>query len=304
MKTKKKIFIAFILNLFFSIFEFFGGLFTGSIAITSDAVHDFGDAISIGASFFLERLSDKKPNKKYTYGYARFSVLGGLITTFILLISSGIVIYNAVLRIISPKIINFEGMIVLAIIGLTVNLIATYFTHGGKSINQRAVNLHMLEDVLGWLVVLIGAILMRFTNLNIIDPILSILVALFVVINCIKNLSQILDIFLIKTPKNIDINNISHHVKEIDGIIDVHHIHVWTLDGQINCATLHVIAKEINSEIKSNIKSELKEHGISHVTIELEKDGENCPENTCNIKRDDDNLHSHCHHHHSHQHHH
>ena len=304
MKTEKNIFIAFILNLLFSIFELFGGIFTGSVAIASDAVHDFGDAISIGTSFFLEKLSDKKPNKKYTYGYARFSVLGGLITTFILLISSGVVIYNAILRIISPKIINYEGMIVLAIIGLTVNLIATYFTHGGKSINQRAVNLHMLEDVLGWLVVLIGAILMRFTNLYIIDPILSILVALFVIINCIKNLIQILDIFLIKTPKNIDIKNITHHVKEIDGIIDVHHIHLWTLDGQINCATLHVIAKEINSKIKNNIKSELKEHGISHVTIEFESEEENCTENTCNIKRDDDNLHSHCHHHHSHQHHH
>ena len=216
MKTKRNIFIAFILNLLFSIFELIGGFLTGSVAITSDAIHDFGDATSIGTSFFLEKLSDKKPNHKYTYGYARFSVLGGLITTLILLISSIIVIYNAILRIINPTIINHDGMLIFAIIGLIVNLIATYFTHGGHSINQKAVNLHMLEDVLGWLVVLIGAIVIKFTNFYIIDPILSIVVALFVIINSIKNLIQIMNIFLIKTPKNIDINEITEHILKVD----------------------------------------------------------------------------------------
>ena len=204
MKTKRKIFIAFILNLLFSIFELFGGFITGSVAIASDAVHDFGDAISIGGAYFLEKISGKKPDKKYTYGYARFSVLGGLLTTFILFTSSGIVIYNAVLRIITPTTIDYNGMLIFAIIGLLVNLVATYFTHGGKSINQKAVNLHMLEDVLGWLVVLIGALVMKFTNFYIIDPILSIAVALFVVINCVKNVIQIANVFLIKTPKEID----------------------------------------------------------------------------------------------------
>ena len=195
MKTKRNIFIAFILNLSFSIFELVGGFLTGSVSIFSDAIHDFGDATSIGASYFLEKLSNKKPNKKYTFGYARFSVLGGSITTFILLISSTIVIYNAVLRIINPIEINYNAMLIFAIIGLVVNLIATYFTHGGHSINQKAVNLHMLEDVLGWLVVLIGAIVIKFTAFYIIDPILSIIVALFVIFNSMKNLIQIMDIF-------------------------------------------------------------------------------------------------------------
>lgn len=294
MKTKRKIFIAFILNLLFSIFELFGGFITGSVAIASDAVHDFGDAISIGGAYFLEKISEKKPDKKYTYGYARFSVLGGLLTTFILFTSSGIVIYNAVLRIITPTTIDYNGMLIFAIIGLLVNLVATYFTHGGKSINQKAVNLHMLEDVLGWLVVLIGALVMKFTNFYIIDPILSIAVALFVVINCVKNVIQIADVFLIKTPKEIDLDELITHLKHIDGVLDIHHIHVWTIDGETHCATLHVVVKNFDSQIKSAVKEEMKEHGIAHITVEMESDLEECNEKACEIKRQVTN----CHHHH------
>lgn len=293
MKTKRNIFIAFILNLLFSIFELFGGYLTGSVAIISDAVHDFGDAISIGASFILEKISDKKPNDKYTYGYIRFSVLGGLITTLILLISSGLVIYNSILRIINPTTINYNSMLIFAVIGLIVNLVATYFTHGGNSINQKAVNLHMLEDVFGWLIVLIGAIIMRFTNFYIIDPILSIVVALFVIYNCIKNLLQITNIFLLKTPKNIDLLKLSEHIKNIEGVIDVHHVHIWTLDGQTNCATLHVLAN-YSENLKTNIKNELIEHGISHITLEFENEFEQCQDITCNIKKET----HYCHHHH------
>ncbi len=296
MKTKRKIFIAFIFNLLFSIFEFFGGIITGSVAITSDALHDFGDATSIGSAYFLEKISEKKPNNKYTFGYSRFSVLGALITTLILLVSSIIIIFNAILHIISPISIDYNCMLIFALIGLIVNIIATYFTHGGKSINQKAVNLHMLEDVLGWLVVLVGAIVIKFTNLYIIDPILSIIVALFVIINCIKNLIEITQIFLIKTPKNIDISKLIEHVKSVNGVIDAHHIHVWTLDGEINCATLHVVVNDFDIDIKNKVKQELNEHDIYHTTIEMEKDIENCKENTCNIKQKE--HHSHCQHHH------
>ena len=300
MKTKRNIFIAFILNLSFSIFELVGGFLTGSVSIFSDAIHDFGDATSIGASYFLEKLSNKKPNKKYTFGYARFSVLGGSITTFILLISSTIVIYNAVLRIINPIEINYNAMLIFAIIGLVVNLIATYFTHGGHSINQKAVNLHMLEDVLGWLVVLIGAIVIKFTAFYIIDPILSIIVALFVIFNSMKNLILIMDIFLIKVPKDVDLNELVEHIKHVDGVIDVHHVHVWTIDGEITYATLHIITQALDSKIKTEVKEELAEHGISHSTVEMENQEENCQERFCNIKNSV--SHGHCHHHHHHHH--
>ena len=164
MKTERNIFIAFLLNLSFSVFEFIGGIITGSVAIMSDAVHDIGDAASIGISFFLEKKSKGKPDEKYTYGYARYSVVGGLITTLILLLGSVMVIYNAVNRIIEPTEIDYTGMIIFAVVGVCVNFCAAIFTREGGSLNQKAVNLHMLEDVLGWLVVLMGAIVMKFTD--------------------------------------------------------------------------------------------------------------------------------------------
>lgn len=294
MKSEKKIFIAFLLNFIFSVFEFVGGIFTGSISIISDAVHDFGDATSIGASYFFERKSKKAPNDTYTYGYARFSVLGGLITTSILLIGSGIVVYNAIGRLINPTTINYEGMLLLAIIGLIVNLLATYFTHGGHSINQKAVNLHLLEDVLGWVVIFVGALIMRFTNFYVLDPILSILVATFVIYNSIKYFKEILDIFLIKKPKYIDVKELKEHILEIEGVIDVHHIHVWTTDGINVYSTLHVVCNEYNGQIKNIVKKELNEHGIFHTTVEMETKNENCLEKNCVIK----GCQKHCHHHH------
>ena len=226
MKTEKKILIAFILNLSFSIVELIGGICTGSIAILSDATHDFGDAISIGASLAFEKKSKIQPDEKYTYGYARYSVLGGAITSFILLIGSGVVIYNAVLRFFSPVTINYDGMLILAVVGFFVNALATFFTHGGRSINQKAVNLHMLEDALGWLIILIGAVVMRFTDFYILDPILSILVAVFIVFGSIKNLKEIVEVFLLKKPESVDLEQLKNHLLDIDGVEDVHHFHV------------------------------------------------------------------------------
>lgn len=299
MKSDKKILMAFILNLIFSIFEFIGGIFTNSVAIISDSVHDIGDAISIGISYFLEKVSKKKPNEKYTYGYLRYSVIGSLITTLILVIGSTLVIYQAINRIINPVEINYDSMIIFAIIGVIVNFCAAYFTKDGDSLNEKAVNLHMLEDVLGWIVVLIGAIVMRFTDIYIIDPIMSILVAIFILFNAIKNLKEVIDIFLIKTPKKINIDDIREHITKIEGVIDVHHIHIWTIDGIINYATMHVVTESTSSLIKTKIKEELKEHQIMHVTIELEDLDEKCLDINCDIKKMADNtIVSHHHHHH------
>ena len=297
MKTEKNILIAFILNLSFSIFEIIGGFFTGSVAIISDAVHDLGDATSIGISYFLEKKSKKQPDETYTYGYGRFSVIGSVITTVILLVGSVMVIYNAIKRIINPVEINYNGMIIFAVVGALVNFLAAYFTKDGDSLNQKAVNLHMLEDVLGWLVVLIGAVVMRFTDIRIIDPLMSMGAAIFIFINALKNLKEVLDLFLEKIPNNISIEEIKHHIKEIDGVIDVHHIHIWSMDGQLNFATMHIVANENSHEIKDKIREELKEHSIGHATLEIENPNDHCHEEHCHIEH---SSHSHSHHHHHH----
>lgn len=300
MKTEKNILIAFILNLAFSVFEFIGGLFTGSVAILSDALHDIADAASIGISWFLEKKSKKQPDETYTYGYARFSVLGGIITTCILLVGSVVVVYNAIGRIIHPTSINYDGMIVFAVVGVCVNLAAAFVTREGDSLNQKAVNLHMLEDVLGWAVVLFGAVVMRFTDLSIIDPMMSIAISLFIFVNAAGNLKQITDLFLEKAPHGVDIQDLKEHICHIEGVLDVHHIHIWSMDGQRNYATMHIVTNADSAQVKKAVREELAEHGICHATLELEREDEHCDAKDCVIEH----CHELGHHHHGHHHHH
>lgn len=294
MKSERKIRVAFILNLAFSAFEFFGGLYTGSVAIISDSVHDFGDAVAIGISCFFENKSKKQPDEKYSYGYARYSVLGGVITTSILIFGSLAVIYNAVCRIFEPTEIDYNGMIVFAIIGVIVNSAAVFFTREGDSVNQKAVNLHMLEDVLGWIVVLVGAVLMRFTDLAFVDSVMSIGVAVFILVNAIRNLKEAIDIFLEKTP--CDIEEIKNAVKETEGVTDVHHIHVRSMDGHNNYATMHVVTNSQPHTVKESIRRKLQDKGIVHLTIEIETEDEHCHEKHCHTKTDLSEGHHHHHH--------
>jgi cobalt-zinc-cadmium efflux system protein len=208
------------------------------------------------------------------------------------------VIYNAVLRLITPAEINYDGMVLFGIIGVCVNFGAAFLTRESGSLNQRAVNLHMLEDVLGWIVVLIGALVMKFTNFSMIDPLMSIGVAIFILINAVINLKEVLDIFLEKTPSHIDIEEIAEHLGHIEGILSVHHIHVWSMDGQSNYATMHIVARGDHHTIKKHVREELKEHGIGHVTLELETEDECCCEEHCHM--DFHSLERHHHHHHHH----
>ena len=292
MKTDKNILIAFLLNFFFSIFELFGGLLTNSISIISDSVHDFADSISIAISYILEKISKKKPNNKYTYGYSRYSVLGAVITTTILFTGSIIVIFNAIKRIINPVDVNYSGMIIFALVGIIVNFIAAKVTRHGHSLNQKSVNLHMLEDVFGWIIVLIGAIVMNFTDISIIDSILSLVVALYIIIHAIKNLKEIMNIFLEKVPSNINITELKKIILEIKEVIDVHHMHVWSMDGYNNFATMHVVVDNNINNVKEEIRHKLSHKGINHVTIEIESSKDHCDDKKCVIKNN-----SHHHHH-------
>lgn len=298
MKTEKNILIAFLLNLSFSVLELLGGIFTNSVSILSDAVHDFGDALSIGISFVLEKISKKKPDDKYTYGYARYSILGAFITTTVLTIGSILVIIHGVQRLFSPEPINYNGMLLMAVIGVVINFLAAYFTKDGNSANQKAVNLHMLEDVLGWIVVLIGSLIIKITGYTGIDSILSIGVAIFILTNAVRNFKEILDLFLEKTPNGISVTQLEQHLCEINGVVDIHHIHLWGMDSHMNLATMHVVIdpqKNHANDIKAKIRQELAEHGINHVTIEIENPDDTCDSVNCTVTNQEI---SHHHHHH------
>lgn len=279
--AKRNILIAFLLNLFFSVFELIGGFFTGSIAIISDSIHDFCDALTIGISYFLEKKSLKKANNSYTYGYKRYSILGAFLTTTILITGSFLVIYNSVIRLINPVPLNYNGMIFLAIMGIVINGIASIVTRDGSSLNQRSVNLHMLEDVLGWVVVFIGSIIIKFTDIVYIDSIMSIFVSLFILIHALKNFKSIIDLFLEKTPNNINIDNIKKDLLSLKHIKDVHHFHVWSLDDNNILATLHIVIDNNDFNIKKDVKNILLKYGITHTTVEV--DTSTCLDKNCVI---------------------
>ena len=283
MKPERNILIAFILNLSFAIFEIIGGLWVGSTAILSDAVHDMGDAMSIGLSYLLERQSKRPSDETYTYGYGRYSTIGSFITTSILLCGSVVAICNAFARILRPIPIDYDGMILLSVVGVSVNLCAAFFTRSKGSLNQKAVNLHMLEDVLGWIVVSIGAIVMRFTDLALIDPIMSFGVSLFILIHALKHMKEILRVFLEAVPHGMTVGEIAARLHRIEGVTDIHHIHLWSIDGQNHCATIHMVTDLRPHTAKMKARAILRECGIEHITIETETTAETCQEAACRI---------------------
>ena len=295
MKTQRNIFIAFILNLLFAAGEFAGGLLTGSIAILSDALHDLGDAAAIGLAYFLERKSNQPPDSIYTYGKVRYSVLSAMITSGILLAGSVFVSFYAFKRLLTPAPVEPRGMLVFALAGICVNGCAAYFTREKDSLNQKAVNLHMLEDILGWVVVFVGSVIIYLTDMHWIDPVMSICVAAFISFHAAKNLKEAVDIFLEKAPQGIDANCLEAKLRQLEGVSDVHHIHIWTLDGQQHCATMHVVADGDRQAVKARINQALADLGISHRVLELEEPGESCCAPHCHPPA--------CHHgHHGHHH--
>lgn len=298
-QAEKNIGIAFILNFCFSIFELIGGIWTNSISIISDSIHDFGDCLSIAISWCLEKKSAKKPDKFYTYGYQRFSVLGAMINSFVLFVGALIMFTGAITRILNPTTINYDGVLILAIIGLIVNGYGAYKTVSGKKISEKAVGLHLLEDVLGWAAVLITAIIMKIFNWPILDPFLSIFITIFILYNVISNIKKIFEIFLDKSPKNINIEELEKELTNSKKILGAHHLHLWT-DGVNNFFTAHVIINDFATkndiiEIKNIVREKLSHKKINHATIEIEFETENCKEHNCNSNEIKIDTH---HHHH------
>lgn len=277
---------AFFLNLIFTILEIVGGLWTNSMAILSDALHDFGDSISLGLAWFLEGYSKKNADKKFTFGYSRFSLLGAMINGLVLFIGSFIILSEAVPRIFNPQPVNASGMFMFAIVGIIFNGAAVIRLNKGDSINEKVVSLHLLEDVLGWTAVLIVSIVLMYKEIPVLDPILSIAITFYVLFNVYKNLKEVLNLFLQGVPKNIDIDKIKRKMQENTEIIDVHHVHVWSLKGERVFLSAHVIVsdgycKEDIIKIKNNLKSLLESEGIEHVTLEIEFENECCDDNNC-----------------------
>ena len=273
---------AFFLNLFFTIVEFIGGIYTNSLAITSDAIHDLGDSISLGMAWYFQKLSDKKPTKTYSYGFKRFSLLGAIINSIILLIGSIFIIINAIPRIINPEHSDAKGMMWFAILGIIVNGAAVLKLRKGTSINERVVSLHMLEDVLGWVTVLIASIVMQFWDVPILDPILSLLIALYILYNVFKNGKESVRIILQGTPMQLSSDEVITQVLKFKEVKSIHDCHLWTMDGEYNVLTIHLIVNdtltwEQGKVLKKKVRKVLQDDfSLEHVTLELELSSEDC----------------------------
>ena len=278
--------VAFFLNLSFTIIEVVGGLYTNSLAILSDALHDLGDSLSLGLSWYFQKLSKKGRTKKFSYGYKRFSLLGAIINSIVLVAGSIFILTKAIPELFNPGETNVQGMLYLAILGIVVNGAAVLKLRKGESLNEKVVSLHLLEDVLGWVAVLIGSIIMMYTDAPFIDPLLSVLISLFVLYNVYKNLRKSMLVILQGIPEDVSLEDIKEKLKDISEITDVHDNHVWSMDGEYNILTIHLqLNKDYKlseqAELKEKVRSQLKDESINHITIEFEGQGEHCKLEDC-----------------------
>lgn len=275
---------AFLLNVCFTIIEFIGGWLTNSTAIMADAVHDLGDSLSIGLAWFLNNLSKKNSDDIFSYGYHRFSLLGALINGAVLIAGSIWVLTASFPRLLAPEMPDAQGMLWLAILGVVVNGYAAYQLSAGKTLNERVLNWHLIEDVLGWVAVLLLAIILMFVDLPILDPILSIAFTLFILFNVFKNIRMAVKLFLQATPNKALQEKIHTALSTMKYIEEIHHFHLWSLDGERHVLTAHlVLTQYLNQQeliaIKNEISTRLTHYHLEHTTLEFEFAGEICRDN-------------------------
>lgn len=272
---------AFFLNLFFTIVEIIGGLLTNSLAILSDAMHDLGDSVSLGLGWYLEHFSHRESDRRYTYGYRRFSLLGALINTVILVVGALYITLEAIPRLFSPVKPNAQGMAILALGGIIINGIAAIRLRKEKSYNAKAIAWHLLEDVLGWIAVLIVGTILLFADLFFLDPLLSIFISIFVFYNVLKNLQQTVRLFLQAVPADYEIEDIDRRLSQIEHIQSIHHTHIWSLDGVNHVLTTHIVVdKDTPREsvlcVKQDVRDLVKDLNIEHITIDIEYGETDC----------------------------
>lgn len=280
-QSGKNLRTAFLLNISFTIFEIIGGFYVNSVAIISDAIHDLGDSISLGISWYLDKKSKKEGNQKFSFGYKRFSLLGALINSVVLIGGSVYVIYEAVNRLVEPEYSDADGMIVFAIIGVGVNGYAAWKLSGGKTLNEKVVSWHLLEDVLGWAAVLVVAIILKFKQTPYLDPALSLFIAAYILYGVVKRLKETLVIFLQGVPDDMSIDKIETELIKIENVDSVHHTHIWSQEGEHHVFSTHLKLKNISNlkellQIKNDIRKSLKSYHFSDCTVETELDKETC----------------------------
>lgn len=273
--------LAFFLNLGFALLEIGGGLWTNSLAIISDALHDLGDSAALGLSWYLDRYSKRREDVRFTYGYRRFSLLGALVSALILIGGSVAILTEAIPRLLDPEPAYAPGMLGFAVAGIAVNGLAALRVRQGKSMNAQMVAWHLLEDVLGWGAVFIVSVILLIWDVPVLDPLLSVGITLYVLYNVVVNLRKTLALFLQAVPETIDIPKIEQELRELHHVKDIHHTHIWSLDGERHVLSTHVVidedaTKETAIDVKCRVREIVHQMDLEHVTVEIEYAGETC----------------------------
>ncbi|MBP6049974.1 MAG: cation transporter [Chitinophagales bacterium] len=284
--------IGIVLNMLFVIIQASVGLYINSLSLLSDAGHNFADVASLILSLIAFKLHKIKATNKYTYGYRKTSILVALTNAVILLISIGIICYEAIFRLMNPIALPGKTIAIVAVVGTIINGISAFFFFRDKEkdLNIKSAFLHLVADALISLGIVIGGIIIYFTELYWIDPALSILIAVVILFGTWNLLKDSLVLSLDGVPKNIDLDEIKKVASNINGINNIHHIHIWAISTTENALTAHIsLNKEITVADEQRIKDELKDTllhlNIHHITLETERGDCNCQETDCTVSK-------------------
>ena len=277
MSSKTSIWLAFFLNLSYAIVEFIAGGIFGSSAVLADSVHDLGDAMAIGISALLETISNREEDRQYTLGYKRFSLLGAMLTAVILMIGSVLVILENVTKIVHPQPVNENGILWLGIIAVAINVLASLVVRKGKTKNESILSLHFLEDTLGWLAVILMAIILRFTDWYILDPLLSLVISIFILSKAIPRFWSTLKIFLDAVPEGIETAKLEKELARLTNVKSVNQLSIWSMDGLENDAIVHLCIEDGEQMMgaKEAVRQCLEERGVQNITIEVDSSQSN-----------------------------
>lgn len=273
--SETRILVAFLLNLFFTFVEIVGSVLTGSVTILSDAIHDFGDCIALGMAWRMEKLSKRPANERYQFGYRRFSVVAGLINNMILLMGGVILIVTSVQRFFDPRPINGRGMLVFAVFGILINGIAMLLTARGKSINEKTISMHMLEDVLTWVAVLAVGAVMCFYDLPVLDSVLSIGMTFVIFVGVLRNLKKIFGIITLRSPLAVqEYRKLQEALTERNTVGVLEELRVYSMDGEDkNAEVCLVLYEEVSAEdlmqLDRQTRSCCEAFGISKAVVQI-----------------------------------
>jgi cobalt-zinc-cadmium efflux system protein len=274
-EREKRVRLAALLNITFTGVELVGGFWTNSLAILSDALHDFGDSVALLVSWLFEREAKRSPDTSRTFGYQRLSLFSALFSASILVGGSIVITFQAIPRFLNPELVNAFGMMGIAVIGIIFNGAGFFLLKKGESLNEKVLSWHLLEDVLGWVSILVGGVIIYFWKFYLLDPILTIGLTIFILYNVTKNLREAINILMQGVPKHINLETVKKDLLAIKGVLGLHDIHIWSLEGETDIFTAHVILddetlKNKPEPTKEKIKETLLKHHIEHSTIEME----------------------------------